>query len=211
MKKDAFAPQQQRSRETVARLLAATLAMLEEHGIDGTTIPRVAAAAGVAPANVYRRFADKHALFRAAFLEVLEQSAQASPGLRRRGGRSGTLDAVVAEVVSALSGQYRDHPGLLRALVRFIETDTDSRFRRKAVELVSRSFARISDVILEFRAEIAHADPDRAVLFGLLTVGTVLEARALERVSMWRELLPISEQAMRAELTRNMLAYLRAP
>jgi AcrR family transcriptional regulator len=210
MKTDSLAPQQQRSRETLARLLAAALETLEEHGLDGTTIPRVASTAGMAAANVYRRFRDKHALFRAAFLKVLELSAEANQGSRPPTARKRTLEGVVGEVVGAISEQYRRHPGLLRALVRFVETDRDPRFRKEAVRHVASNLAKVSEVILAFRTEIAHADPERAVLFGLLTVGTVLEARALEEVSMWRELLPIPDREMQVELTRTVVAYLRS-
>jgi AcrR family transcriptional regulator len=211
MSHDDLAPQQRRSRETLARLLAAAVATLEKHGLDGATIPRVAAAAGVAPASVYRRFRDKDALFRAAFLTVLEQGLDTrAPDLRGRPGKKGRLHDVVAQLVAAISAQYRHHPGLLRALIRFVETDTDLAFRKAALGHVASSLGRLSDIVLTFRKEIRHSNPERAVLFGLLTVGTILEARAFEKVSIWRELLPISDADIQAELSRSLLAYLRS-
>jgi AcrR family transcriptional regulator len=63
------------SRETLARLITATLATLEEHGLEGAPVSRIAGVAGIAPASVYRRFRDRNALYRVALLEMLEGSA----------------------------------------------------------------------------------------------------------------------------------------
>jgi AcrR family transcriptional regulator len=210
VKSDSLAPQQERSRKTLARLLDATVVTLESEGLKGATIPRIAAAAGVAAASVYRRFRDRDALLRAAFLAALERSARAEGPFEPAKIRTGSLDEVVAGLVAAISRQYREHPGLLRALIRFIETDTDEAFRKKVLGYIADSFVKAGDVLLKFRNRITHANPERAVLFGLLTVGTILEVRALEEVSMWHELLPISDEEMQAELTRSLLGYLRA-
>src|SRR5882757_6165597 len=67
-------PQQERSRATAQRLLAATIRVIAESGLEAATVPRIAALARVAPASVYRRYQDKDALVRAAFLHALEQS-----------------------------------------------------------------------------------------------------------------------------------------
>lgn len=211
MKRDFLAPQQDRSRKTLARLLNATIAALERDGLKGATIPRVAAAAGVASASVYRRFRDRGALLRAAFLNALEQSVRLEGGPFEPASISTrSLDEAVSGLVGAISRQYREHPGLLRALIRFVETDTDEAFRKKALGYVADSFLKAGDVLLMFRDRITHTNPERAVLFGLLTVGTIVEVRALEDISMWHELLPISDEEMEAELTRSLLGYLRA-
>ena len=205
-------PQQQRSRDTVARLLKATVDTLEAHGLDGATIPRIAAVAGVAPASVYRRFEDRDALFRAALLDALETSASASrKTLRLESFKDRTLDGVVARLVAITMQQYRSQPGLMRALTRFIENDANEEFRVRALGLLSGNFERIVDMLLVFRDQIAHPNARRAITFGLLTAATIIEVRALEQVSMWHELMPMSDKALHAEVTRNFLAYLRSP
>ena len=67
-------PQQGRSRATAQSLLSATIRVIAAAGLDAATVPKIAALAKVAPASVYRRYQDKDALIRAAFLHVLEQS-----------------------------------------------------------------------------------------------------------------------------------------
>ncbi|AHG93305.1 regulatory protein TetR (plasmid) [Gemmatirosa kalamazoonensis] len=207
-----IAPQQQRSRDTLARLLKATTEALETHGLDGATIPRIAAAAGVAPASIYRRFRDRNALVRAALVDALETGATARQTmLRLEAFPDRTLEGVVRGLVAITARQYRAQPGLMRALTRFIETDTDDEFRSRALALVAGNFQGITDLLLAFRDEIAAPDPRRAIMFALLTMATVIEVRALETVSMWHELMPVSDQELEAEVTRTVLAYLRLP
>src|SRR5271165_2982790 len=70
-KKQPLAPQQDRSRESLRRLLQAATEVLEEKGLEGATIPRIAARAGLSPGAVYRRFRDKDALLRTLLRELL--------------------------------------------------------------------------------------------------------------------------------------------
>jgi AcrR family transcriptional regulator len=204
-------PQQQRSRETLSRLLTATIGMLEEYGLNGATIPRIADAAGVAPASVYRRFRDKDALYRAAFLQALETSAEATrKTMRIESFKDQTLEGVAGALVSAVLKQYRVSPGVIRALLRFVEDDTDKAFRKRTLTIISGNFERIIEVLLKFRAQITHPNPRRAVIFALLSMVTAVEVRTLEEVSLWRELLPISDKDLHRELTRSLLAYLQS-
>ena len=211
MTDEVLAPQQQRSRDTLARLLTATLATLETHGLDGATIPRIAASAGVAPASVYRRFRDRDALFRSALMHGLEASVAATTkSLRLEAFKDKTLTGVVTRLVALHVQQYRARPGLLRALTRFIESDTDSVFRGRALALTAQNLERIVELLLAFRDEIPHRDPRRAITFAMLTMATVIEVRAVESVSLWHDVLPLSDTALQTELTRTVLAYLRS-
>ena len=209
--KDLLAPQQQRSRETLARLLRATVEMLEKHGLAGATIPRIAAVAGVAPASVYRRFKDRDALYRAAFLSALQRDDGVSEKtLSLDAFKDPTFEGVVGNLVTIILRQYRTHPRLLTALVRYMEDDTDKRFKKKALALVAGNFEMLVDLLLNFRSEIGHSDPRRAITFGLLSVVSSIEVRALGEVSLWREVLPVSDQELHPELTRILISYLRA-
>ena len=58
----SLAPQQARSRESLRKLQKATAEVLGQHGVEGTTIPRIAHHAGMTPGAIYRRFHDKDAL-----------------------------------------------------------------------------------------------------------------------------------------------------
>lgn len=212
MKNEFLPPKQQRSRDTHARLLAATLHTLEAHGLEGATIPRIAEFAGVAPATLYRRFRDRDALYRAALMHSLEASAVATrKTIRLESFNDRTLDGVAGSLVATTIAQYRSHPGLTRALTRFIESDSDREFRARALALLGENFDQLVQVLLEFRSEVMHPDPRRAITFALLNMATVVEVRTLEQVSMWNDLLPLSDADLHSEITRSLLAYLRYP
>ena len=72
MPRKTLAPKQARSRESYDRLMKAARELLNEKGLEGTTVPRVAARAGLSPASVYRRFPNKDALMRAVVLQTME-------------------------------------------------------------------------------------------------------------------------------------------
>ena len=73
MAKKPFMAKQTRSRESLQRLLKATAEILTEGGLEGATIPCIAARAGLSPGAVYRRFPDKDALLQTVVFTVLEQ------------------------------------------------------------------------------------------------------------------------------------------
>ncbi|WP_377268537.1 TetR/AcrR family transcriptional regulator [Peterkaempfera sp. SMS 1(5)a] len=75
-------PQQQRSREKVARILAATGRLLEEHPYDEIGTRLIAAEAGVSVGILYRFFPDKEAIVAALardwlrrFVEISQEAA----------------------------------------------------------------------------------------------------------------------------------------
>jgi AcrR family transcriptional regulator len=59
-----------RSRHSDAAILAATIAILAEHGVDGLAVDAVAAAAGVSKATIYRRGYSRTELIHAAILSL---------------------------------------------------------------------------------------------------------------------------------------------
>src|SRR5262245_8495236 len=73
MAKKPFKVKQSRSRESLQRLVNAATDVLTERGLEGATIPRIAARAGLSAGAVYRRFPDKDALLQTVVLTELEQ------------------------------------------------------------------------------------------------------------------------------------------
>ncbi len=69
---------QERSRESLRRMLDAAEAVVAKHGLEGAILPRIAAKAGISAANVYRRFRDKDALIAAVFQRIRERSSAAT-------------------------------------------------------------------------------------------------------------------------------------
>src|SRR3954468_17875943 len=75
----SLVPPPARSRESLRKLLKAAAEVLGQHGVEGATIPRIAAHAGLTPGAIYRRFTDKDALFEAVILATLGRQQDRLP------------------------------------------------------------------------------------------------------------------------------------
>lgn len=198
-----------RSQRTEDTLLAAAARVLDREGLDAATVPRIAAEAKLSPASIYRRFADKDDLLRATFLRIVEVSKTANAvglGTRIVGD---SLGETVPALIAALLRQFRDHPQLLRALNRMIEADPASSFAREITRRISINIGHAAEALLAHRDQIRHPEPERAARFAVLSATSAIELAALDPSSLWHVALPLGEKAFAAELSRQMLAYLR--
>nr|WP_229426262.1 TetR/AcrR family transcriptional regulator [Pseudoduganella violacea] len=189
--------------------MEATIAVLDEAGLDGAVIPRIAAMAGVAPASVYRRYADKNALLRAAFLQVLDQSNESRRAELARLMPGATLAATARELLALLFAQYRQHPQLLRALTRFIEGDSDQAFVAEARRLLRANVECIVELLLRHVAEIAHPAPAAALRFGVLQLACAIEVYMLDPQSLWHVAPAFAADELMAHLLHGFLAPLQ--
>src|SRR5215510_15585649 len=103
MANKTLAPQQERSRESLRRLLKAATEVLGQHGLEGATIPRIAQHAGLTPGAVYRRFHDKEALLEDAILGMLErQEERTRTGLTPEAAAQIPLAVFTEQVINGL-------------------------------------------------------------------------------------------------------------
>lgn len=206
---ERLAPQQERSRETLARLLHAGVKVLEAHGLEGASVPRIAAAAGVAPASIYRRFEDKDALLRAVFLHVLAQSNRANQERLRAAVGRRTLRATVERLAETVFAQYREHPRLLQALGRFMDMQAGTDFAREAQSMLANNMEQICDVVLAHREEIAGRAPEQRVKIALLMALNSIEIVTLGGPSLWHVVLPLEDAEFVRRIGTMLYAMLR--
>lgn len=203
-------PQQERSRESLRKLLKAATEVLGQRGVDGTTIPRIAQHAGLTPGAVYRRFRDKDALLEAATLGILErQDKRLKAGLTAESAAKIPLDVFAEQIIGGMVTGYRANAPLLRALREFTRKRLDSEFAKKAMKLEIRSVERVVDLIVA-RKDIRHPNPRMAATFGLMMViSTLFELVVLPPdLAAWKDRLPQDDPALKRELTRAFLRYL---
>jgi AcrR family transcriptional regulator len=209
--KPPLEPQQERSRESLRKLLSAAIEVLGEHGVDGATIPRIARHAGLTPGAVYRRFRDKDALLETAILELFEQQEQASRGLTPEMARDIPLRVFADQIIHSMVRNYRSRAPFVRALRQFSQRRAKtSSFKKRVSRLEIQNFEWLVDLFLTHSERIRHPDPRAAVSMGLtLVVSTVLELVVARRdLTAWKHLLPQDDQALANELTRAFLSYL---
>src|SRR5271157_947499 len=122
MPKTVLPAHQDRSRKSLARLLKAAAEVLNQDGLEGATIPRIAARAGLSPGTVYRRFPDKDALLREVCLRLLEENyRQGKELLTTERWKTMSLAEMSRCVIAMTLKGHRQHRGLLRALLFFTD------------------------------------------------------------------------------------------
>jgi AcrR family transcriptional regulator len=209
-----FEPRQARSRESERKLLKAAAEVLGQHGVEGATIPRIAAHAGLTPGSVYRRFPDKDGLLEAVILGILERQEE-----RLRTGMTPEMSAQIPLAVYAeniiynLLVSYRANAGLMRAMQQFARASANQDFRRKVSRLEVRAIERLVDLFLAAAKDIDHPNPRLGVAMALMMVISTLHEFVLHTSDpkAWKILLPQDDTALRRELTRAFLRYLGAP
>ena len=157
-------PKQDRSRDSLERLLSAGLEMLEEDGLEGFTIAAVAKRAGIGIGLVYRRFEDKNALLAGHFERFAQQtSADLQPAIRELESADATLEEMLPEFTMLVAAMFRRRERLTRAFVYANRGDTSL---AAAVEEGIRPMAtQMQDLLLAHRDEFRCADPELAVAF----------------------------------------------
>jgi AcrR family transcriptional regulator len=209
--KPSLEPQQERSRESLRKLLKAATEVLGQHGVERTTIPRIAQHAGLTPGAVYRRFRDKDALLEAAILGILErQDERLKVGLTPEKAAKIPLDVFAEQIIGGMVVTYRANAALLRAFRHFTQGRDETEFVKKASKLEIRAFEHVVDLILAGGRDIEHSNPRRAVSFGLMMVVSTLHELVVMPtcVKDWKNLMPKDDNALKRELTRAFLSYL---
>jgi AcrR family transcriptional regulator len=211
MPRKSLVPQQARSRESLGRLMKAAREILNEKGIEGATVPRVAARAGLSPGSVYRRFRNKDALMRAVILETRQAlDAAVVSGLTPELAERLSLREFVEGMVRHSVASHRQDAGMLRSILQYTLAHADMAFTKKIAELDARSLQRVVEFLLLKRQVIDHPHPRKALAIGLLLVRTMLQQIiVLEAQPHMTDALPRwTDDELVDELTRAFLRYL---
>lgn len=197
------APRQQRSLDTLERLVASAERALERDGFDGIRLQDVAEMAGVTVGAFYARFPNKDALLRHLEDRVRQQlDAEMGAVLGAPTGR--TIGEIAYDAFLALARQYERHRGVVRTVT--MRAQTDAATRRRRFEANRSVVDRFIDAVAVHRAEIGHPQSADAIRLGVLFVGSTLR-----EVLVFREFsagTPPPAEPLVKELTAAFLAYL---
>jgi AcrR family transcriptional regulator len=174
----------QRSSETEQVILQVTRELLVECGVQGLTIEKVAARAGVAKTTIYRRWRDKDELALAVVLDMVEQVVKLPELGDTRAELLAFVNAAVEVLGSTLMGR------VMQGLVSDLATDPElaQAFRERVVSvrdgeverLVQRGIAR-GDLRPDTHPETAHELLIGPVYYRLLLTGQPLNRAFAKR------------------------------
>ena len=204
-------PKQSRSRQTLDRIAAAALELMEEKGLEGATVAAIVERAGASVGSFYARFPGKDDLVRylqdRVWTEARERwdqalGAQAWEGL--------SMAAVVEGVVGLLLRSFRADFHHRKVLGR--DRSFDPEAAREVLAFHEHILDSVTPLLLSRREEMTHPDPEVAVRFGYrFVVGAIREfleleeARAVSAVDLGRK--PPSAELGR-EVARVWIGYL---
>jgi AcrR family transcriptional regulator len=211
MSNKSLAPQQARSRESMRKLLKAAAEVLGQHGVEGTTIPRIAQHAGLTPGAIYRRFPDKDALLETVIIGILErQDERLRMMLTPAMARQIPLAVFAEQLINNMLVSYRANAGLMRALRQFAQGRDHTSFYKRVNKLEMRTYQYLVELFLVHRKEVKHPDPQMAVSFALVTlISTLIELILVDNeLKNWQAVIPKDDQSLKRELLRSFLSYL---
>ena len=185
--------------------------VLGQHGIAGSTIPRIAAQAGLTPGAVYRRFRNKDVLLEIAILSILEEQNKFLPlSLSVEAAAEIPFPTLAEQVINSLVVSYRANANLLRAVRQLLQEKEGTLFWKKAAKLEMRAFEHLVDILVASGRGMEHSDDRAAITLGLvMIIGTMWEVVVNPRdTKLWRGLLPKDDKTLKGELTKSFLSYL---
>jgi AcrR family transcriptional regulator len=190
-------------------MLDAAEVVIAKYGLDGATLPRIAAKARTSPANVYRRFRDKDALMAALFARARTRQAEATAQLDPEMVRPLGLVQFSRNLIHGMIRNFRADAGLSRAAVQYSEQHWEADFVRNTRASEVRSFETMVKTFMMWRDQIKHPDPERAVRFAFIMVALILRELILfDRMRMFQDILLLDDEMLSQELPRMFLNYL---
>lgn len=209
-RKAEYPPVQERSRKTLERLLDSAEFILARHGLEGATLPRIAAHARLSPASVYRRFRDKDALMAAVFERLIKRSSAGSAAaVNPEAVRHLGLEQFSSNIIAGMIRSYRTDAGLSRATLQYSEQHWNANSVRNARDSETRSFQQMVGTFMIWRDQIKHPQPELGIRFAFVMVALALRELILfDRAYLFEAILPIDDDLLTKELTRMFLQYL---
>ena len=203
-------PVQERSRKTLQRMLDSAEFILARYGLQGATLPRIAAHARLSPASVYRRFRDKDALMAAVFERLAKRSSsETAAAVNPEAVRPLGLEQFCRNIIGGMVRNFRTGAGLSRAGLEYSEQHWDADFVRRARDSEARSFQQMVSTFMIWRDQIKHPDPELAIRFAFVIVALALRELILfNRAYRFEAVLPIDDELLGRELSTMFLHYL---
>jgi AcrR family transcriptional regulator len=169
-------PQQQRSRETWARVLDAGVAILQTGGYEAFTIAAVCEGAQVAPRVIYSRADSKDVLFLAVYEHGIARVRADQAVFGDEGRWEGlSADQLARDAVREVAMIFTRHAAFLRPVV--LLSAAHSEVNRRGAQYVGELGDIFAARLLRASTQIDHPDPEQAVRASFNTVFSTMALR----------------------------------
>ena len=202
-------PKQERSRETLRRIVAAARELMRDTAFEDMTIKRIVDRACCSVGTFYERFPNKEALLPHLLDIHYDEVEQRVADLLRDPPR-GDMAARVGDVVDLFVRIAAEERGLIRTLVLRNYQNPESipaPTRRRANRIVDQ----IAGHVLGDCGQVGHPYPEQAVRLGLLMVMAAIRERVVLAGPTQAANLDIGPEVLSRELITALTAYLTSP
>lgn len=156
------APKQQRSRESLDRVLEAATELLQDVGYEEMRIAEVAERASIGTASIYARVGSKYGLLLAVQARMVERlDRRAEQLLEPLLSFAGPFEQLVHAAITAVAELFRSEEALLRVFMA--RADTDATVTASGSGSTMRLNDLFAQVLLSRCGEITHPEPETAV------------------------------------------------
>ncbi len=198
-------PMQQRSQQTLERILQAAEERIAEVGFEGATIADIVKLADSSVGSFYTRFKDKDALLRCLLDRFVDEvSVTIDSSLRPELWRGVAFDKVCHRLVRFMMRMMRQRAQLITAIARATMQDPElGAFRAKLSEHTALG---LGTLLAARGEEITRANPDDALRMVSWMCINLFEASV---VQAGNHPAGMTSEQCEAELCNMILSYLR--
>ena len=194
-------PLQTRSESSADRMLAATLALLDEGGPGAVTVAAVARAAGASNGSLYHRFGDRHGLLLAAQARALGTIEAETATAFAEADTEPDDEQAVALLATAAIDLFVRHGGSLRAFL--VDVADSEEVRAASTDFTHRLAGTVTGWLQQrFACGVPAAESAWRLLFALGVSRALFEDDAISPV-------PLDPGALADALGRAVLAVVR--
>jgi AcrR family transcriptional regulator len=203
-------PLQNRSRETLERVLDAGEKLLIEKGWDGFTVQEVSRRSKVSIGSIYARAPSKEALLlaiydRAVDRIAVENQAGLAPDEHWDGMEPRQL---IMEATRELAVQMLRHQTMLRVFMN--RSPVDPVINERGDAAVRKAASRYEELLLRHQDHFTHPDPALAIEIAFRMVFAPM-SRRISFGPNWGAYQAVEDDQLITELGRGVAAYLLEP
>lgn len=202
---------QERSRQTLERILAAAETLLLERDFEQISVSEIAQAAGSSVGAFYARFRDKEALLHLIHERFCEEGiATADDALDPARWEGASASEILDALAAFMTEVHRERARLLRTFVLHACT-TRPEFLQRVRRLNEHLFARLHALMRERMDGFGHPDPEFALSFGMRMVAATLTSRYVLELPADAGEKTLPPAVVAEELSRAYHGYLGVP
>jgi AcrR family transcriptional regulator len=201
-------PRQERSRQTLDRILDATERLLLDRPFDQLSVLEIVRASGTSVGSFYNRFRDKASLLSGIYDRYdAGLDGWIEEWRSRQGEPPGDLVQAAAWVARYLIDTFQARRHLLRALALHVRQHPEVEEAAMDRRVLAHRF--LTDALLDHRAEIRHHDPERAVQVAVFGAASICRERILFSEGLHARTTRQSNAQLLQDVTMMMLGLLR--